>query len=156
MNPSRSGSFASPGRLEYRLPFGIKILVAFFAFGTLACAITVVALVFQGSPLDAIWRLNPEAHAGFATIGRPLALLLMFAVGLACAAAAVGLARGREWGRRLGIAILSLNLLGDLLSALLRHDSRTLIGLPIGGVMILYLLRHNRKDLSFLPPARGM
>jgi hypothetical protein len=37
--------------------------------------------------------------------------------------------------------VLTVNLVGDSLNALLRHDLRTLIGLPVGGLLILYLLK---------------
>ncbi len=63
----------------------------------------------------------------------------MIIVGLACASAAIGLARRARWGRRLAIGVLAINLLGDTLNAIVRHDLRTLIGLPIGGALILYL-----------------
>jgi len=61
-------------------------------------------------------------------------------VGAACGLAAIGLARNTEWGRRLAIGVLTVNLIGDSLNAWLRHDLKTLIGLPIGGLMIVYLL----------------
>ncbi len=64
----------------------------------------------------------------------------MAVVGVACGLSAIGLARNAEWGRRLAIGILTINLIGDSLNALLRHDPRTLIGLPIAGLMIWYLL----------------
>jgi len=122
-----------------RVPLGIKLLSAFFAFGAGVCLLTIIALLFPGSALDSIWRLNPEAHVQFQKIGR-LSILLMFVVGLACAAAAIGLATRARWGRQLALGILIVNLIGDLLNALVRHDLRTLIGLPIGGAMIAYLL----------------
>ncbi|MEY2512346.1 MAG: hypothetical protein QOE26_3109, partial [Verrucomicrobiota bacterium] len=68
-------------------------------------------------------------------------IALMATVGVACGLASLGLARHAEWGRRLAIGILTVNLIGDSLNALLRHDLRTLIGLPIGGLMIWYLIR---------------
>ena len=49
-----------------------------------------------------------------------------------------------EWGRRLAIGILTVNLVGDTLNAILRRDPITLIGLPIGGLMIWYLIRKGR------------
>ena len=64
----------------------------------------------------------------------------MLVVGSACASAAIGLATRTRWGRQLALGILIANLIGDLLNAFLRHDLRTLIGLPIGGAMIAYLL----------------
>ena len=124
---------------EQRLPAGIKLLSAFFAFGALICLITIIALLFPGGVLDPIWRLNPDARVAFQKIGA-LSILLMFVVGSACALAAIGLVRRAQWGRRLAFAILGVNLLGDLVNALVRHDLRTLIGLPIGGAMIVYLL----------------
>ena len=125
--------------MSQRWPAGVKVLVVFFAFGATACAVTVAALITPGGPLDIVWRLNPEAHLGFQKIGMALSFLLMFVVGTACAWAAVGLARQKEWGRRLAIGILALNLIGDSVGAVVRHDPRTLIGLPIGGAMIAYL-----------------
>jgi Holliday junction resolvasome RuvABC DNA-binding subunit len=53
--------------------------------------------------------------------------------------------RGSRWGMRLALAILSVNILGDLFNALMRHDLRTLIGLPIGGAMIAYLICSRKK-----------
>jgi hypothetical protein len=124
---------------EQRGPIGIKLLCGFFAVGAAICAITIVALLFPGGALEPIWRLNPDAHIALQTIGK-LSILLMVVVGSACAAAAIGLATRARWGILLALAILAVNLLGDSLNAFLRHDLRTLIGLPIGGAMIAYLL----------------
>jgi hypothetical protein len=117
----------------------IKLLCAFFAFGAGVCLITIIALLFPGGALDPIWRLNPDAHVAFQKIGE-LSILLMVVVGSACASAAIGLARRARWGVTLALGILAVNLAGDLLNAFLWHDLRTLIGLPIGGAMIAYLL----------------
>jgi hypothetical protein len=54
--------------------------------------------------------------------------------------------RNAEWGRRLAISVLAANLIGDSLNALLRHEAKTLIGLPIGGLMILYLVKQKRSE----------
>jgi uncharacterized membrane protein (DUF2068 family) len=121
-------------------PIGLKLLAIFFVFGACMCALTIGLLLFPGSALDSLWRLNPEAHAAFQWIGR-LSILLMAIVGVACALAAIGLARNAKWGRWLGILILALNLMGDLTNAFVRHDLRTLVGLPIAGAMIFYLAR---------------
>ena len=132
---TRSG--VSPaGRDASRVP--IILFVAFFAFGTLMCLLTIVLLAFPGTAFDALWRANPEAHEAFAA-HRAWAFPLMAAVGVACGSAAVGLAKRAEWGRRLAIAVLAVNLLGDLGGAFVRHDPRTLIGLPIAGAMIWFL-----------------
>jgi hypothetical protein len=50
----------------------------------------------------------------------------MVLVAVACAGAAIGLwIRGR-WGQRLAVGILTINLLGDTLNAVLRGDWRAL------------------------------
>lgn len=116
------------------------LLATFFAFGAVASVVTIAALL-AGGALDAVWRLNPEAHEGFRQIGTRWSVLLMVVVGSACAAAAYGLARRHTWGRRLALGILFVNLLGDSATALVRYDPRTLIGLPIGGGMMFYLWR---------------
>jgi hypothetical protein len=121
-------------------PIGMKLLALFFAFGACMCALTIWLLLFPGGALDSLWRLNPEAHAAFQRIGG-LLILLMVIVGVACALAAIGLARNAKWGRWLGILILAANLVGDLTNAFVRHDLRTLIGVPIAGAMIFYLAK---------------
>jgi uncharacterized membrane protein (DUF2068 family) len=112
----------------------------FFAFGACMCVLTIGLLLFPGSVLDSLWRLNPEAHAAFQSTGR-LSILLMAIVGVACGLAAVGFARNAKWGRWLGILILTVNLVGDLANAFVRNDLRTLVVVPIAGAMIFYLAR---------------
>ena len=107
-------------------------------------------LLFPGSTLESLWRLNPDAHLVFQSLGK-LSILLMLIVGTACACAAVGLVRRAPWGITLAVVILSVNLLGDSLNAVLRHDLRTLIGLPIGGALIAYLLHARGRVLNHYP-----
>jgi len=116
------------------------LLVIFFAAGAVICLVTMLALAFPGGLLEPIWRLKPEARAEFQQLGSA-SIALMAVVGAACGLAAVGLAKNADWGRRLAIGVLTVNLVGDSLNALLRHDAKTLIGLPIGGLMILYLAK---------------
>ena len=115
------------------------MLVIFFAAGALICLVTMLALAFPGGSLEPIWRLRPDARVEFQKIGN-WSVGLMAVVGVACGLSAIGLAKNAEWGRRLAIGVLTVNLIGDSLNALLRHDPRTLIGLPIAGLMIWYLL----------------
>src|SRR5947209_18080941 len=93
---------------------------AFFTFGTLMCALTTILLLFPGTALDRLWRLNPTAQSAFQSIG-PWAVAFMVGVGLACACTAIGLRAGTAWGISLAVVILSVNALGDLLNAIVRH-----------------------------------
>ena len=108
-------------------------LLAFVLSAALAgLAGSTKALVFQFASLtDVDWTMSGE-------------VVLMTLVGTACGLSAIGLARHAQWGRWLAVAVLVINLVGDSLNALLRHDPKTLIGLPIGGLMIWYLSRLRR------------
>lgn len=106
------------------------------------CLLTIVLLIFPGTKLDSLWHLNPDAHVAFQSIGR-WPILLMAVIGIGCALAAVGLWRRTLWGVKLAMTILLINMIGDLLNVIVRHDYRALIGLPIAGAMIFYLVRPN-------------
>jgi hypothetical protein len=123
-----------------RRPAGITALSLFFVFGTTMSGLAALMLLFPASVLAALWRLNPQAGVQLGGLG-VWAILLMAAVSIACATAALGLWRIQSWGYRAALAILLVNLAGDTLNAALLHDWRTLIGLPIGGLMVFYLVR---------------
>jgi hypothetical protein len=120
-------------------PLGLTALSIFFAAGTIPSGASALGLAYPGPWSQTMWRLKPEAPVEFARLGE-LAVALMVLVAVACAGAAVGLWTRQRWGHRLAVGILSVNLLGDTLSAVVRGDWRTLIGLPIGGAMLAYLL----------------
>jgi hypothetical protein len=134
----------------HQRPLGITAIAIFFCFGACMSGLAAIMLLFPRSPLDVLWRVNPRGHEGFAAVGG-WAVLLMVIVCAACVAAASGLWRRKLWGIWTAIAILTINLLGDTLSAVLQSDLRTLIGLPIGGAMIWYLLVHMRNRKRSLP-----
>jgi hypothetical protein len=137
-----------------RRPLGVGLLAGFFLAGTIMCFTAAVALLWPGGPLEPMWALNPRARGGFDAMGR-WAIVLLGVVGAVCGSAAVGLWKGARWGRLLAIGILSFNLAGDLANAILARDARTLIGLPIAGALILYLVRSRRVRRFFGEPAAG-
>ena len=116
---------------------------AFFAFGATMCALTIGLLLIPGIALDSLWRLNPDARLAFQSLGY-WAVVLMLTVGTACLFAAIGLWRGRPWGTWLALIILSINMLGDLTNVFVRHDYRGVVGVPVAGAMIFFLLACGR------------
>jgi uncharacterized membrane protein (DUF2068 family) len=126
-------------------PFGLTVLSVFCALGTVPSTATALALAFPGAWSEAMWRLKPDARTDFARLGT-WAIVLMVVVAAACAGAAVGLWTRQRWGHRLAVVGLSINLLGDTLNALVRGDWRTLIGLPIGGAILVYLLSYRVRQ----------
>jgi hypothetical protein len=132
---------------------GVFALGVFFAFGAVMSLTAAISLLLPGSPLEPIWRLNPAARQGLGILG-PWAILLMVVVSIACASAALGLWVRATWGRHLALGVLTVTLVGDLLGALLRHDLRTLIGLPIGGALLAYLLSARVRHYFSSPQVR--
>jgi hypothetical protein len=126
-----------------RRPAAVTAISLFFVFGATMSALAAVMLFFPGSLLEPLWRLNTQAHEGFAAMGL-WAICLMLTLCAACATAAVGLWRCARWGYITALFILSINLVGDTMNVLVAHDWRTLIGLPVGGVMITYLGKERR------------
>ena len=127
-----------------RRPVGLTLLTAFFVFGALMAFLAFLGLLLSGGFLEPVWRLNPDAHRALTELGA-WGMLLMAVVAIACALVAVGLWIQAQWGRRLAVGILAINLLGDVMNAVTRGDLRTLIGIPIGGAMIYYLLKSRTR-----------
>ena len=132
-----------------RKPVGVhRWFAAFFAFGATMCALTVSLLLFLGSTLDSLWRLNPDTRVAFESLGY-CSLVLMGTVGTACLFAAIGLWRAKPWGTWLALIILLINMVGDLTNVFVRHDYRGLIGVPVAGALIFFLLAGGRHSKSF-------
>lgn len=130
----------SSGEDTVAVPTGFRVIALLFTFGVLASLFAAFTLVFPGTALDAAWRVNPAGHAGMLRLGA-WAVLLMLGVCAACITAAYGLFTGRAWGRAVAIGGLAVNLCGDVLTAVLRHEPATLIGVPIALALIIYLWR---------------
>jgi hypothetical protein len=126
-------------------PLGARALGVFFIFGTCMSGISFASLLSPGGPLEVIWRLNPPAREAFTKMG-PAALILLSAVCIACALTAVGLLNRLPWGRLLDIAILSVNMIGDAVAAIVRADPQTLVGLPIAGLLIADLMQRRVRS----------
>jgi uncharacterized membrane protein (DUF2068 family) len=126
-------------RIGRERPLGVTALSIFFTLGTIPSIATALALAFPGAWSDAMWQFKPRAQQDFSLLG-VWAIPLMLVVAVACAGAAAGLWKGRRWGYRIALGLLSINLLGDVFNAFVRGDWRTLIGIPIGGAMLAYLL----------------
>jgi hypothetical protein len=143
IRPSSTTRRHNPGRLPITTerPFGLTAQCFLWRRGAAREHWPWRSLGLGWNPYGAL----PEARVGFARIG-PWAIVLMIMVALACSGAAIGLWTGRRWGYRLAVGVLSCNLLGDLLNAVVRDDRPTLIGLPIGGAMLGYLLSRRIRD----------
>lgn len=132
-------------------PLGIAALSIFFVFGAAASFVSAVSLLFPGSFLEPMWRVNPRAREGFAGMGA-WAVVLMCSLSLVCAAAAVGLWRGARWGYRLAVSLLAMNLLGDVINVILGTEPAAVVGIPVVIAIFTYLLSR-RVRRFFASPA---
>jgi uncharacterized membrane protein (DUF2068 family) len=121
---------------DYRRSAGITALSILFAFGAFMTGIMVIVQFFSNSAADQ----TSHAQQGFGPASQ-WSLWLMAVACLACIAAAYGLWRLMRWGLWTAIVILGANLVGDAISIFSSLDWRTLIQVPIIGLMIWYLLR---------------
>src|SRR2546423_9407843 len=108
-------------------PVGITALSIFFLFGAAMSFMASISLLFPGSFLEPMWRLNPGAREGFSHMGTR-AIVLMCAVCVACTATAVGLWRGARWGDWLAVLLLAINLLGDVVNVVTGTEPRAAVG----------------------------
>lgn len=131
---------------------GLTLLALLFVLGSLMASLALLGLLFPGGALEPIWRLNRYAQVALMEL-RWWGVGLMLVVATACALAALGVWIRAPWGHRLALTVLAVNLLGDVSNAVLRGDLRTLIGIPIGGAIIWYLVNpRTRAQFVRVPP----
>jgi hypothetical protein len=121
-------------------PRGITALSIFFAAGFLIALTSTISLLFPESFLEPMWRLNPRARTAFSGMGI-WAPVLLGVVSVACAAASIGLWRGRRWGYRVATGLLIVNLIGDVTNVMLGTEPRAIVGIPIVAALLFYLSR---------------
>ncbi len=109
-----------------------------FEFRLAPSGLSFISVLTPGGFLEPMWRLNPRAHEAFSHIGL-WAPLLLGAVCLACGAAAFGFFTGRLWGYWLGVALIVVNLAGDLVNAAFGIEARAVYGVPIAALLLWYL-----------------
>ena len=126
-------------------PLGVVLLITLFAIGVCASFLSAVSLIFRGSFLEPIWRLNPHAREGFSHMGG-WAVVLMIVVCVACLSTVIGLWRGRWWGYWLALIMLMINLAGDLINVITGAERRAAFGIPVAIFIMAYLLSHQNRD----------
>src|SRR6266508_884263 len=112
--------------LLMRRPVGLTLLTAFCLFGAFMACLAFFGLLLSSGFLEPIWQLNPDAHRALTDLGA-WGMLLMAVVAIACALAASGLWIQAQWGRRLAVGILAIDVLGDVMNVIKRSNLRSLI-----------------------------
>jgi hypothetical protein len=135
-----------------RGPFRIVIaFVVFFSLGACIAFTAALAFLTPGGILEPLWRLNPRARSNLVLLG-PWASVLMFCVATLCLSAAIGLRLRKRWGYFLAIAVLVINLIGDVTNVALGIEPRAAIGIPVV-LVFLGLLTSRRMRAYFDNPS---
>jgi hypothetical protein len=112
----------------------------FLSFGSLIALLAGISLVWTGTALDHIWRLNPSAYQHLAPLGKLVGIPFLILSAL-LALAAIGWLQRHLWGWRLTVAIIATQVLGDAVNLVLGHFLQGATGVLIAGALLLYLLR---------------
>src|SRR5262245_28904933 len=123
-----------------RLPRGVTAFGLFLLFGTAMALLAATTLLFSGTPLDRIWFLNPRAYRELAPFGKAAGVgFALLAATLSLAA--VGWFRRRRWGWRLAVALIAVQVLGNLVNFFQGRVVEGAVGITIAGALLVYLLR---------------
>jgi uncharacterized membrane protein YccC len=116
----------------------------FLAFGCCMAALAGITLLFPRSRLNAMWKLNPIAHAQMAPLGIWVAIPMLFFSGIMLGSA-LGWYQRRRWGWLLAVLIISTQLFGDVANFIAGHWLEGSAGVIIAGSLLFWLLSSSVK-----------
>src|SRR3954462_1169928 len=127
-------------------PAGFVPLGIFFVFGATMASYAAFTLAAPGTFLDAAWRLNPVGHAALSSLGRIMAVPFLL-LASALLVAGLGWFRRRHWGWVLGVALIAINLVGDLFNLVFREELlKGTVGVVIAGLLLTYMTRASVRN----------
>lgn len=125
---------------------GFTAMGIFLFFGAIMTSLAAITLLWPGTVLDRLWKLNPTAYKQLAPrgclIGIPFLLL-----GAALAAAGIGWFRRLLWGWRLATIIIGIQVLGDIVDCVRGDLLRAGTGVVIAGALLLFLLQPQTRAM---------
>jgi hypothetical protein len=135
-------------------PAGINAIGVFWFFGAVMASYACVTLLWPGTVLDRLWKLNTSAHIDLLLMGPSIGILFLILCA-ALLAAGIGWTRRRAWGWTLGVILLGTQFTGDLLSAAMGEYLRGGTGVLIAGSLLFYLFRPGVKKVFAMPAMSG-
>jgi sterol desaturase/sphingolipid hydroxylase (fatty acid hydroxylase superfamily) len=134
---------------------GITAVGIFWFFGAIMASYACVTLLWPGTILDRLWKLNTRAHVDLLLMGPAIGILFLV-LGAALVAAGIGWTKRRTWGWTLGVILLATQVTGDLLSAAMGEYLRGGAGVLIAGSLLYYLFRPSVKQAFVMPVMSGV
>jgi hypothetical protein len=124
---------------------GFTAMGVFLFLGAAMASLAATTLLWQGTVLGGIWALNPPAYKQLAPLGGWVGILFLL-LGAALATAGIGWFRRRLWGWRLAVAVISTQVLGDVVNCVRGEWLKGAIGVTIAGALLLFLLQRRIKN----------
>ena len=159
------GNVRSRQQLEIvyrREPFtrGMKAFGVFLFFGATMAAFAGTTLLWRGTIADRVWQLNPTAYEQLAPLGTIVGVPFLV-LSAALLAAGIGWFGRRLWAWRLAVAIIAIQVIGDLFNALRGELLKGATGVVIASALLFYLLRpavraafnHDKSSSALTPPS---
>jgi hypothetical protein len=119
---------------------GIRAMGIFLIFGGSMASLAGIDLVWQVTALDRMWALNPSAYNELVPFGKAAGFAFIL-LGMILAVAAIGWFKRRLWGWRLAVAIIAVQVLGDVANVFLGRRVEGAIGAIIAGALVVYLFQ---------------
>ena len=111
----------------------------FLVFGAAMATLAGTTLIWRGTLLDRIWTLNAPAYNRLVPYGKAIGIPFIL-LGTIMTAASLGWFWRRSWGWRLTVAVITMQVLGDLANAFLGDIVKGGVGFAIAGALLVYLL----------------
>jgi hypothetical protein len=111
-------------------------------------AIAGVSLLWRGTALDRMWALNKPAHAVFSSM-TPLVGLLFLILSATLVLTTIGWFRRKLWGWWLAIAILTTQVIGDIVNAIRGEFLHGITGIAIASALLMLVLWRDVREQFF-------
>ena len=125
-------------------PRGFVAVGSFLFFGSSMAALAAFTLLWRGTVLDRVWKLNPLAYSQLLPHARLFGSGFLL-LSVALFVAGYGWFRHSLWAWKLAVVIIGLQMFGDGMNCIRGDYFRGLTGLLIASALMLYLLRSGIK-----------
>ena len=120
-------------------PPGFAVIGVFLFFGATMASLAAATLLLPGTPLDCAWTLNPTAYKELSPLGSKVGILFLL-LAVVLVVSGIGWFQRRLWRWTLAVAIIGVQVIGDIINLIRGDWLRGGTGTIIAGALLLYLL----------------
>lgn len=93
-------------RVMKKLPIATRVISVISFGSTIIAIVGGLSLLWPGTILDRLWKLNPVAQTEFVRTGRLVVGLLLLCLGIMSSVVGIGLLKGKTWAWWLTLLLL--------------------------------------------------